>query len=180
MIKSKENNVTKKMKQGLILTALLLTNSLAVYAADSSTVKIGALVAGQVTKMYVTEGQTVKVGDRLLNLDGSRYQAKTNMLVSKRNATKLELDDSKIELDQAKDLYDRTVTSKRALDASQLRYDIAMANYQAAKAALAMHKAWAKYVYIKSPINGKVVKIMAPVGTTVYKENTPMLELEAQ
>jgi len=179
MIKSKENIVTKKMKQSLLLATFLLGNSVAVYADDSN-VKIGALVAGQVTKVYVSEGQTVKVGDKLLNLDGDRYQAKTTLLTAKRNSTKLDLDDAKIELNQAKDLYDRTVTAKRTLDGSQLRYDLALAKYQEAKAALTMHKAWAKYVYVKSPINGKVVKIIAPVGTTVYKENTPMLELEAQ
>ncbi len=178
MMKIKETNVTKQIKQGLMLATLLLASSMA--HAENAAVKIGALVTGQVTKLYVTEGQTVKAGDKLLEIDSSRYQAKLSLLKAQQNMAKLTLDDAKIELNQAKDLYDRTVTSKRALDASQLRYDIAQAHYQETKAAVALHRAWSKYVYVKSPIDGKVAKILAPKGTTVYKENTPMLELESQ
>ncbi len=175
---SKEIKVTKQFKQGLFVSALLLASSMAF--AESTAVKVGALVSGQVTKVYVTEGQAVKAGEKLLDLDSSRYQAKLSLLKSQQNMAKFAMNDAKIELNQALDLYDRTVTSKRTLDASQLRYDLAKAAYEKAKAEVAFHQAWSKYVYIKAPVNGKVVKIYAPVGTTVFKENTPMLELQPE
>ena len=175
---SKEKNVIKQFKQGLLASTLLVASSMAF--AENTAVKVGALVSGQVTKVYVTEGQAVKAGEKLLDLDSSRYQAKLKLLRSLQKMAKLERDDAKIELDQALDLYDRTVTSKRTLDASQLRYDLAQAAYQKAINEVALHQAWSKYVYIKSPVNGKIVKIFAPVGTTVFKENTPMLELQPE
>ncbi|MEA1987947.1 MAG: biotin/lipoyl-binding protein [Pseudomonadota bacterium] len=166
-------------KSALLILGLMAL-SIGHAAAESSSVKIGSLVSGQVTKVFIEEGQTVKQGQKLLNLDGARYQAKLTLLNTHKKVAKLDLDDAKIELDQALDLYDRTVTSKRTRDASQLRYDLAKASYEKAKAEVAVHQAWSKYVYIKSPVNGKIAKIFAPIGTTVYKENTIMLEIEAE
>ena len=133
----------------LISLGLLSVNA----QAQESKVIIGALASGQVTNVYVKEGDQVKKGDKLLTLDAERYQAKMAMLKAQQQMAKVTLDDAKIELDQALDLYDRTVTSKRTLDASQLRYDQAKAGYNKAKAEVQLHRAWAKYVYIKSPIN---------------------------
>ena len=176
-LNKKSNFVSVK---GSLLIIGLMVTSISHAVAASTSVKIGSLVSGQVTKVFIEEGQTVKQGQKLLNLDGSRYQAKLALLNAQKKVAKLDLDDAKIELDQALDLYDRTVTSKRTRDASQLRYDLAKANYEKAKAEVAVHQAWSKYVYIKSPVNGKVAKIFAPTGTTVYKENTIMLEIEAE
>jgi RND family efflux transporter MFP subunit len=159
----------------LVLTGLLFFSA-SVYA--ESKVVIGALVSGQVSKLYVAEGDSVNKGDKLLTLDSARYQAKKQMLQANLKIAKIGLDDAKIELDQALDLYDRTVTSKRTLDASQMRYDQALAGFEQANATLKMHRAWEKYVYIKAPVAGKVVKIHTPLGSTVFKENTPMIEIE--
>ena len=175
---NKKSNLVS-VKSSLLILGLMVA-SISHAAAESSSVKIGSLVSGQVTKVFIEEGQTVKQGQKLLNLDGSRYQAKLLLLNAQKKVAKLNLDDAKIELDKALDLYDRTVTSKRTRDVSQLRYDLAKANYEKAKAEIAVHQAWSKYVYIKSPVNGKIAKIFAPTGTTVYKENTIMLEIEAE
>lgn len=148
--------------------------------ADSSnkSVVIGALVSAQVTQVFVKEGDQVKKGDKLLYLDSARYVAKAHLLKAQVQDAKVTMDDAKIELNQALDLFDRTVTSKRTLDASQLRFDKAKARYNQAKAELQLHQAWAKYVYIKAPMAAKITKIHTPLGSTVFKENTPMIELE--
>lgn len=159
-----------------LFTAFWLVGLSPVKAAENSVV-IGALASGQVTQLYVKQGQTIKKGDKLLTLDASRYQAKKQVLQAQLKVSKLELDDAKIELDQALDLFDRTVTSKRTLDASQLRFDKAQAAYEKANAELQLHRAWSKYIYITAPIGGTVNKIYTPLGATVYKENTPMIEI---
>lgn len=169
----------KNASQALLISSFLVMST-GQAQAETTTVKIGSLVSGQVSELFIEEGQTVKAGQKLLNLDATRYQAKLALLKAQQQAAKLNVDDAKIELDQALDLYDRTVTAKRTRDASQLRYDIAKANYDKARAEVAMHQAWSKYVYIKAPVNGKISKVLAPVGTTVYKENTIMLEIEAE
>lgn len=158
----------------LSLTMGLTMNS--AFAAESKVV-IGSLVSGQVSKLYVKAGDKVTKGQKLLNLDSARYHAKMSLLKAQQKMAKLTMDDARIELDQALDLFDRTVTSKRTLDASQLRFDVAQAAFAKAKAEVSFHQAWSKYVFIKAPIHGEISKVYTPVGTTVFKENTPMIEI---
>lgn len=157
-----------------------ITVSLITTPLLAGTVKIGALVSGQVSQQFVQEGQMVKKGDRLLTLDATRYQAKLRVLQAQQLVQQVKLADARVELDQALDLYERTVTSKRTLDAAQLAYDIAKAAADKATSEVVLHQAWSQYVYLKAPLDAKVTKIHAPIGTTVYKENTPLIELESQ
>ncbi|MDX1795542.1 MAG: efflux RND transporter periplasmic adaptor subunit [Hydrogenovibrio sp.] len=146
--------------------------------ASAQTVKIGSLVAGQVTEVAVKAGQTVKAGQLLMKIDDARFQAKLKSAAAKVEMARLKLADAKIELDQALDLFDRTVSAKRELDAAQLAHDLAQQSYDMAKADLAYYQAWARYYVIKAPVSGRVRMIDAPKGTTVYKENTPLIQLE--
>jgi RND family efflux transporter MFP subunit len=159
---------------GGLLASVLSTSVFA------QTVQIGALVSGQVTKLAVSEGQMVKKGEALMELDAERFQAKLASLMAEQKRQKLALTDAQIELAQAQDLFDRTVTAKRTLDAAKLTHDMTQAAFEKAKADVAMHQAWSKYVFIKAPVDGKVLKIHAPVGTTVFEENSPLLELETE
>ncbi|WP_373020287.1 efflux RND transporter periplasmic adaptor subunit [Thiomicrorhabdus sp.] len=156
------------------LMALAPTNAFA------TNVTIGALVSGQVTKMNVEEGQQVKAGTVLMEIDQQRYWAKLAYLKADVSAKKVQFEDAKVELDQAMDLFDRTVTAKRTLDAAQLQHDMAKANLDKAKAELSMAQAWSRYYKITAPFEAKVVKIHAPLGSTVYKENNPLIELQTQ
>jgi len=164
-------------KRFVVSTALALNLGLSTVAAHAQNVIIGSLVASQVQKVYVQNGQGVKAGQKLMDLDDARYQAKLKRLKANADMKVALLQDAQIELDQALDLFDRTVTSRRTLDAAKLAHIKAKAEAEMAQADLQMHKAWAKYVYIRAPISGKISKIHAPVGTTVFKENSPLIEL---
>ena len=159
----------------VVLASGLLLASVGVMADK---VAIGALVAGQVTKVHVEEGQTVKAGALLLEIDAQIHYAKLAYLKAEQSMQQLKFADAKIELEQALDLYDRTVTSKRSLDAAQLLHDVTQAALSKAKAELQIEQAWSKYYKITAPVDGTVAKIHAPKGSTVFKENTPLIDLE--
>ena len=169
-----------RMQRNAWTNKLVLASSLmlvsGVVLADK--VAIGALVAGQVTQVHVSEGQTVKVGTLLLEIDSQAHQAKLAYLKAEQTLQAAKYADAKVELDQALDLFDRTVTSKRTLDAAQLQHDVALAALNKAKAELKMTQAWSKYYQIKSPVSGKVNKLYVATGSTVFKENTPLIDLE--
>lgn len=159
----------------IVLATGLMLASIGVMADK---VAIGALVAGQVTKVYVEEGQAVKVGMLLLEIDAQAHYAKLSYLKAEQTMQKLKFADAQIELEQALDLYDRTVTSKRSLDAAQLLHDVTQAALNKASADLQIEQAWSKYYKITAPVSGKVAKIHAPKGSTVFKENSPLIDLE--
>ena len=168
------NIFVKNFSRHLVLLSAVSFSSIA--WADK--VVIGALVSGQVSAVSVKAGQTVKAGAPLLTLDASRFEAKLKRLQAQADLQDAKLKDAQIEFDTAQDLYDRTVTSRRSFDASKLAFSIAKAEAQQAQAALDEHQAWRKYVYITAPVSGKVVKLFAPVGTTVFKENQPLVEIQ--
>jgi multidrug efflux pump subunit AcrA (membrane-fusion protein) len=141
-------------------------------------VLIGALVSGQVTDVKVSEGDTVAANSVLMQIDAEPYRAKLAFLQANVKYKSAQYADAKIELEQQLDLFDRTVTARRTLDAAQLAYDVAQADLQKAEAELQMTQAWSKYYTVRAPFAAKVVKVHAPMGSTVYKENNPLIELE--
>lgn len=153
----------------------LLVFSISTVHAGSIT--IGSLVAGQVEKVFVKTGQKVKKGQKLLEIDDRKWQAELKMATAKMRLSELAMQDARLELDQALDLFDRTVTSKRTLDAAQLAFDQAQQRFYAAEGKVEMVKSRQKYFHIVAPRKGKVKRIMKLTGSTVYKENTPMIEL---
>lgn len=145
--------------------------------AEAETIKIGALVSGQVMEVAVKKGQNVKKGQLLMRIDDARYQAKLKEAQAQVEFTRLQYEDNKIELDQATDLYDRTVTAKRTFDAAKLAHDRAKQDWMRAEAQLEFYQAWSKYYTIKAPVAARVTEIFAPLGSTVYKENDPLIQL---
>ena len=156
---------------------------LAIFAAlpvEAATVKMGALVSGQVMKVYVHVGQKVVKGQKLLEIDDTAFQAEVDAADARLAEAELKLADAKVELDKQLDLFDRTVTAKRALDRAQLAYDVLQQQVKALTAQLNAKKAWQRYYHLVAPRAGKVIKIYASAGSTVYLENTPLLDLEVK
>lgn len=172
--------IQKTSKQSLLVCSLGIAAMSFSLNAFAQSVQIGALMSGQVSEVFVKEGQSVKSGQKLLTLDVERFQAKQAFLEAQVALQQAKLADAQIELDTALDLFDRTVTSRRTLDAAKLAFTIAQSEADKAKAELQIHKAKAKYVYINAPIAAKVVKVMVAKGTTVFEENQLMIELQPQ
>lgn len=167
------------MKRCIGKIALIGWVNMVLFSANvmAESITIGALSSGQVSKVFVSEGQRVNKGQALLELDTERYQAQRKVLLAKSQVAQLQMNDMKKALDLALDLYDRTVSATRSRDAAQLAYDQAKAEYDKAQAKLAVHAAKKKYVYINAPVAGTVKKRFVAVGSTVFKENNPLIEL---
>lgn len=167
----------KKMKPFILKSFAVSLVALAL-PAWSQVIQIGSLVSGQVVEVAVKNGQTVAVGQLLMRIDDARYQAKLKSAQADAELSRLTLEDAKIELAQALDLFDRTVSAKRELDAAQLKHDVAVQALKKAQAELQAMQAWARYYVIKSPVAAKVKAIQAPLGSTVFNENSPLIQLE--
>src|SRR5689334_7435764 len=119
----------------------------------NSTVQVNARIQGQMIKAYFKEGQMVKTGDILFQIDPRPYQAT--------------LDNALANLATAKAKADRyaRLTEQNAVAPQQ--YDDAQAAYLEAKAAVESARLNVEFTTIRAPINGKTGPILIQPGNMI-------------
>lgn len=146
-----------------------------------STVDISASVMGEIVRLAVEEGQTVKKGDFLLQLDKTEYEsrveqaqagwkaAKANVKLAKANLEKLKQD-----LRREKQLLSQQLTSQETVDALETQLSVQEATYEAyaeqaarAEAALEEAKDSLRKTTIYAPMTGIISQLNAEVGEVV-------------
>ncbi len=118
-----------------------------------STVSVTARVQGQLTQAYFKEGQMVKKGDLLFQIDPAPYQAAYDSAVANLATTKAKAD-----------RYERLVGQNAIAPQSS---DDAQAAYLQAKANLDMARLNLDYTHIRSPVDGKTGPILLQPGNLV-------------
>lgn len=149
-------------------------------ATNSFAASIGALVDGQIVSLQVKEGEQVKKGQILLEIDSRTIRARIAQLKSKLHLAELELKDAKIDFEAEKALFDQTTTAKRRFDAVILLKDRASAKVDVLRNELNEAQSKLDYYVIVAPIDGIVSKLWVALGDTVFHENQKMIELEAK
>lgn len=119
----------------------------------NSSVQINARVAGQLLKAYFTEGQMVKSGDLLFQIDPRPYQAAYDNALASMATAKAKAD-----------RYER-LKSQNAIAPQE--YDDAQATYLEAKASAEAARLNLEYAQIRSPVNGKTGPILIQPGNMV-------------
>lgn len=119
----------------------------------NSSVSVTARVQGQLTKAFFKEGQMVKTGDLLFQIDPAPYQAAYDSAVATLASTKAKAE-----------RYQRLI-GQNAI--SPQESDDAQAAYLQAKANLDMAKLNLDYTEIRSPVDGKTGPIMLQPGNLV-------------
>jgi multidrug efflux system membrane fusion protein len=134
----------------------------------NSTVSVNARIQGQMVKAAFTEGQTVKAGDVLFQIDPRPYQAiYDNALAS---------------LATAKAKADRYARLKAENAISDQEFDDAHALYLQAKASAEAARLNLEYTTIRAPVGGKTGPILIQPGnmvaaSTASTSATPLVTL---
>ncbi|MCC7176112.1 MAG: efflux RND transporter periplasmic adaptor subunit [Bryobacterales bacterium] len=160
-----------------------------------STIRVRAQVTGQLTKVYIQEGQDVKAGDLLFLIDPRPYdeairQAEANLA---RNTALLRQAEANLKRDQAQEqfageqaaryqkLFTEGVLSKQQTDqylsdaavrkeavrASQAAIESAQASIKADTAAISNAKLQRSYCEIRAPIGGRTGDLLIKEGNLV-------------
>lgn len=148
------------------------------YVYSKNQTMVATRMMGYIKKMYVEEGDVVKKGDKLFEVDISDIksiinQAKAGLNQAKQGLMMAELAyaDAKRDYDRFKNLYDQGAVPKRDYEKMKLnmeikkrQVDLAKGMVEQAKAGLEQAYAQLKYGIVKSPISGIVVRKLKKVG----------------
>jgi membrane fusion protein (multidrug efflux system) len=130
-------------------------------------VEARARIEGFLDKVLFTEGQDVKAGDLLYQIEKVQFQsaldqAKGNLLVADAAAV-----NAKLEYDRQLDLVKRQYTPQSVLDKDKADLDAATGRKMQAEAAVTQAQANLDYTDIRSPIDGRIGRTTRTVGNLV-------------
>ena len=162
VIEFSPDDLTTVGRRTLVQT-LPLTGSLR--AVTQAAVK--SKVAGSVLEVAVREGDSVKAGQVLAKIDARDYVARAEQSRGQMAAMAGQLDIARQTLENNRVLVEKGFISKNAFDTAQSQYEIARANLDAARAALASSNLSLGDTVVRSPLNGQIASRSVEPGEKV-------------
>jgi len=120
------------------------------------TVGLSANVSGFLTEVNFQEGQLVKKGTKLFQIDPTVYEAAVNKAEAEVNKAKVKLRNANVEYERQKRLLSTKATSQSSYDTAEMNYLSAQAELKYAEATLAEKQVDLKYTKILAPFDGYI------------------------
>ena len=144
-------------------------------------VTVGAQVSGKIEKLYVSIGQTVKMGDMIAEIDSTTQQNDVDIAKAKMSSYQAQLKAAKTSLKIAKKQYQRMQSLKKQNAASTEDLENAEDGYESAMSKVAEIEASLKeteislstaetnlgYTKITAPLDGTIVSVPVKGGQTI-------------
>jgi len=128
--------------------------------------------------LSVAEGDTVKQGQVVAELDDRLYQEQLRQAQASADQAKASLQNAKLSLQRNQDLFNRGIAARKDLEDAQTQESVAAAAVEQANAALSLAQLQVARTKISSPLAGIVVKQFASVGEQVDgTETQPIVEI---
>ena len=138
-------------------------------------VEIRPKISGFITKLCVKEGQSVKKGQLLFEIDNVTYQAAVRQTKAAVNSAQSQLNTAKLTYENNQKLFDNHVIGTYELQSSKNAYENAEAALAQAKANYVSAKQNLDFCYVTSPSNGVVGELPYRVGALVSSSSVEPL-----
>ncbi len=145
-----------------------------------NTVTIRAQVDGKIVQVNFHEGQDVRSGDILVQIDPRPYQAALDQAVAKQNQDQAQLGYARKVLDRDTSLFGKKILGQQSLDLQQSTTAQLEALVKADEAAVANAKIQLEFTKITSPIDGRVGLRLVDQGNIVHANDQAGLAIVAQ
>lgn len=119
-------------------------------------VEVRSRIDGELTKIYFTEGQDVKQGELLAEIDSRAIRADLAQAKAQRARASAELETAKLDKQRYDNLLKADAIAKQTADTQSARVKQLQASWNAANAAIEANQVLLSYTKITSPVSGRV------------------------
>lgn len=136
------------------------------------TVTVRSRVDGEVVKIAFKQGQMVKEGDLLAEIDPRPYQAALDQALSKKAQDEANLKNAQLNLQRYDTLAKQDFASRQQLDTQQATVDQLDAQVKGDQASIDNAQTQVSYTTIKAPLTGKTGFRLVDPGNIVHAADT--------
>jgi membrane fusion protein, multidrug efflux system len=136
-------------------------------AVPNEDVKVSALVAGRVNAVTVAEGDSVRQGQVIAQLERQPLEDQRRQAAAAVDQAKAQLENARLALQRNQQLFERGIAAGKEVEDAKKDLASAQAAVDTAAAALSTAERNVERAAVRSPISGQVVKRMVSVGEQV-------------
>ena len=145
----------------------MVTVSGSVAALPNHDVRVSSLVPGRIAEMKVAEGDSVKAGEVIAQLDSRPLHDQLLQAEAGEAQAKASLENAQASKKRNEDLFQRGIASRKDFEDAATQESVAAAALKQAEASLEIARMQLDRTQIRSPLTGKVAKRFVSVGEQV-------------
>lgn len=139
------------------------------------TVQIRSQVNGQIQKIFFKEGEDVRQGQQLFQLDKRPFQADLEKVIGQMKHDQAQAENSRIQAERYSDLEKQGIVSHEQADQLRAQAKADASAVEADKAAVDAARVQLQYTDIVAPIDARAGVLMINLGNLVKANDTPYL-----
>ncbi len=142
-----------------------------------NTVSVKSQVSGEISEVFFREGQEVRAGDKLFQIDRRPFEAALRQAESALARDRAQASNAATDAERYSTLSAKGFVSKQEFDSVRTNSEALKAVVQADEAAVENARLQLGYTLIKSPIDGKTGSIQTKKGNVAKANDLPLVTI---